>query len=424
MKSLQQDLEFGASLEHVHSLFAGLGELEQCETPVGGLLSDADAVPVGRFRGWIVSLYEAAPGRTLPDYATRRALHAERKTDPACCLIVFTDAAHSTFVWTWRARGATGHDQYTEYNATTRRRQLRVALAALPRAGALPVRADEYDDLVIDRLFGMIVPPRERTHVGEADRLQAILVRIERFRDPDDVRTVWRRMRGFSVLHDGCSDGGRLVRAGGAIEVVLLGVIERMQSFVDDASIRRDRRRPEHLRDLRSLTEAAEAPVWKLDRKLYLRRLIVQQNLFAVVSSRCAGRAVLRDLLAYAGAEGPGLPLIDCNIWRRKDRDSWTGERVPVRSGVAKPDVTGFAEELALHRKAWEMVRKIRLAGGEPRDLRGASCQLQRRRQLLLRQLREMADHGTRHDVAEELAFCRLTSGRAFSAVFEDLRPG
>src|SRR5690606_13164763 len=118
------------------------------------------------------------------------------------------------------------------------------------------------------------------------------LGRIEAFDDPDQVRTVWRRLRGFSVLDEDCVDGKGLLGAAGLLEMVMMAVLERMQSFVDDSLMRRGRRRPEHLRDLRMLTEASEDRAWGYDRARYVRRLIVQQNLFATVATRAAGRAV------------------------------------------------------------------------------------------------------------------------------------
>jgi hypothetical protein len=248
---------------------------------------------------------------------------------------------------------------------------------------------------------------------------------IERFDDPDEVRRAWRRLRGFSVLHPDCPDGGRLVTAGITLEVVLTAVLERMQSFVADSHLRRDNRRPEHLRDLRNLTEAAEGPACGYDRARYLRRLIVQQNLFATVSSRTAGRAVLRDLLRFGGTDDPGIPLIDCNIWRRKGSEERDDSPFPR----ADRDVgTGFdsplEEEVALHRKAWEMVRRARIAGGDFGELKRAGGQLQRRRQLLLRQLRQLIEVEEPCRAPEGLVFCRHDRGRGFAAIVSGMRPG
>lgn len=400
MKLLQRDLLPVNSVDDVSAFLTDLGGFSPTSFHVAVGPPNVSIQPVGVFRGRRVSLCEVVPGRPLPNYLERRQLRVTMRADDGLGIVIFTDAAHSGFVWTWRPPFPSGHLHYVEFSRASRPRQLRAALAALD---ALVSRTSVVipDDPVVDRLFRTLVPARERDPEA-VDRLGVMLGRIEAFDEPDQVRTVWRRLRSFSVLDEDCADAARLLGAATVLEMVMMATLERMQAFVSDALMQRDRRRPEHLRDLRALTEASEDVASSYDRVRYVRRLIVQQNLFATVTTRLAGRTVLRDLLGYAGVPDPGVAVIDCNIWRRRPASG----RVPF-GGTGASD-----EEVALHRKAWEMVRRVRLAGGEFQELRSAGCQLQRRRQLLLRQLGALNE--------DALAFGRAQTWAAFAARGED----
>lgn len=400
MKLLQRDLLPVHPVDDVSSFLTDLGGFSPTSFHASVGPPNVSIQSVGVFRGWRVSLCEVVPGRPLPNYLERRQLRVTMRADDGPGIVIFTDAAHSGFVWTWRPPFPSGHLHYVEFNRASRPRQLRAALAALD---ALVSRTSVVipDDPVVDRLFRTLVPARERDPEA-VDRIGVLLGLIEAFDDPDQVRTVWRRLRSFSVLDEDCADGARLLGAAAVLEMLMMATLERMQAFVSDALMQRDRRRPEHLRDLRALTEASEDVASSYDRVRYVRRLIVQQNLFATVTTRVAGRTVLRDLLGYAGVPDPGVAVIDCNIWRRRPV---SGHK--LFSGTGAPD-----EEVALHRKAWEMVRRVRLAGGELQELRTAGCQLQRRRQLLLRQLGDLNE--------DALAFGRAPAWAAFSARGDD----
>ena len=80
----------------------------------------------------------------------------------------------------------------------------------------------------------------------------------------------------------------------------------------------------------------------------------------------------------------------------------------------ADREAAASREALALHRKAWEIVRRVRLAGGDFQELTSAGWQLEKRRQLLLRQL------GSLDPDTGDLLFARPTEGRPFSVRFGD----
>ncbi len=360
---------------------------------------------------------------------------------------MFTDAAHSSFTWSWRQRYPTGHTQYFEFDARSRMEALHAAAGRLEDFGeaiAGPPEIDSDVEELLARVFDR--PPtvvsakagtqRSTTNCwtplsaipGEGeDKLSQALDRIAECGDPDQLRTIWRRLRGIALLHPRCEDGHRLVRGAGTLEILFVAAIERMRAFIADASILGGRRRPEHLRDMRSLAEAAEDRLWEQDTRRYVRRLIVQQNLFAIVQSRSAGRIVARDLLRYAGIREGALPAIDCNIWREHSTSAESAERTSgayrtlAASNLEERSPSGghpgdgeLSEAVELHRTAWEMVRRLRLAGAHAEDLRLATSRLERRRSLLRRQLRALAaECGS--DGADELRFCSSPGERRIS---------
>lgn len=399
---------------------------------------DFRLIPLPPLRGWPVTLCEATVGTRFPSYATRREWRADLPAPYPAALVVFTDAANSTFVWTWRSRYPTGHSQYIEIDSRARLEILRNALDRLPDFGGAIDGVREIDpavDRLLDQLFRLAPSAAWQQ---SADRFHLVLQRVEECDDPDWLRSIWRKLRGVSVLHPDCEDGKRLLKAAGTLEIVFMAVLERMRAFVADSALRGGRRRPEHLRDMRNLTEDAEDRRWNRDTRRFVRRLLVQQNLFAIAESRAAGRRVARDLLGFAGLEEGALPSIDCNVWRvrggtgsshrahggpgsvtarcaKAGRDAFIAVTDPPVSDGG--DDSPLSAEMRVHLTAWEMVRRVRMAGGDPGDLRRAVSQLERRRHLLRRQLREMndpSDGSARHD----MRFCR-PSGRPLSVVIE-----
>ena len=394
---------------------------------------DFRLIPMASHRGWPVAICEAAVGRPFPSYAARREWRASLRSVHAVGILVFTDAAHSGFAWSWRERYPSGHTRYLEFDGRSRIEALRTAADRLGEFGSVidgPAEIDPDVEKLLTPVFRSSSTGRESE---EDDGLGRALGEIGRCDDPDRLRTTWRRLRGIAVLHPDCADGARLVRAAGTLEMVFVAAIERMRAFVADASILGGRRRPEHLRDMRTLSDAAEDRLWDRDTRRYVRRLIVQQNLFAVVRTRTAGRTVARDLLRYADVREGALPAIDCNVWREPGRSPHgCGPGSAPGFGILSPTSDGIAhdgerwpeehltEALELHRRAWEMVRRIRLKGGHFEDLQLAVSQLERRRSLLRRQLDDMAaDAGSNSPIADELRFFRTPGERGLSLIVE-----
>lgn len=380
-------------------------------------------------RGWPVSVCEAAVGRPLPSYRTRREWRAALPAPHSAGILLFTDAANSTFVWSWRTHYPTGHGRYVEIDSRTRMDVLHPSLFRLPEFGTPVDGVGEIDPAVAELLVETAGPGFVESGGCGNDRFQRFLDRIEETDDPDSLRSLWRKLRRISVMDPDCADGAHLLKAAGTLEIAFVAVIERMRGFVEDSSRRGDRRRPEHLRDMRALSEEAEGRQWERDTRRFVRRLIVQQNLFVVAPTRSAGRTVARDLLGFAGVENGALPALDCNVWRvvpePKPPAMLRSVTVAAASAATEPALEAgtpaagshitpaiaLTETFDLHRKAWEMVRRVRLAGGDREELRRAASRLERRRALLRRQLREIGadiDAGGAYDSR----FCRPVAGR------------
>ena len=77
MTLLQTDFEFGATLQPLRSLFGSLDGFTPCPESPQVTHLHATVVPVGEFRGWMVTVCEMSPGHLLPDYAARRAWRDE-----------------------------------------------------------------------------------------------------------------------------------------------------------------------------------------------------------------------------------------------------------------------------------------------------------------------------------------------------------
>src|SRR4051812_31212449 len=56
---------------------------------------------IGALRGWPVALCEARPGRHLPEYEERRRWRSGLDGASKEGILVYSDAAHSGFVWSW-----------------------------------------------------------------------------------------------------------------------------------------------------------------------------------------------------------------------------------------------------------------------------------------------------------------------------------
>src|SRR5690606_15332969 len=88
------------------------------------------------------------------------------------------------------------------------------------------------------------------------------------------------------------------------------------RTHFDDAARTRASRRPEHLRDVRTLIDLVEGARWKGDRSRFARRCILQQNLFALCTSPAAARRTVRALLEYGGVDDRRSIILDGNVAR------------------------------------------------------------------------------------------------------------
>lgn len=242
---------------------------------------------------------------------------------------------------------------------------------------------------IVDNLFRTLAPFGLRFEGRPPSRPASLQLWIEAISSPALLRAIWRSLRRFTVLDPQCRGGARLVLAGRTLEPVFLAVLERMRAFVDDAASSRYRRRPEHLRDMRSLVDLAEDAGWGHDRETFVRRTIVRQSLFGIATSKSGIRRTVRDLLSYAGLDRSGLAIIDCNVRPFGDSIAAISSAGDQQLKVApSPEGDRLREEIDLFRTAWDAVRKSRaFLVSDQEEFATAAAQLERRRQYLRRQL-------------------------------------
>lgn len=230
--------------------------------------------------GAAAMLCESAPDAPIPAYADRRRIRGATGGAAGRQLMIFTDAAHSSLVWTWTALGHGGIRAYRELSFRPGEAwgPLRPVLESIA-AGSGPAsdraphrtgsrgRGPEPTGAVHARDSGGSPSPALLSAVSEAlragpsaayrRRLQAVQEVIEAAGGAAEIRNGWSLLLELRALDDACGDGAWLERALRTIAAAYDALLERIRSEVDDLDRRRPRPRAERMGDLRRLVRRA-----------------------------------------------------------------------------------------------------------------------------------------------------------------------
>ncbi|MEX2572410.1 MAG: hypothetical protein WD737_14015 [Gemmatimonadota bacterium] len=347
-------------------------------------------------RGRKIFLYEAAPGGDLPRQAERRCLRrGVEQSHGREALVIFTDTARSAYVWTWRGSPAQ-HGRYLEHRTPSGEAALLRDLAPEPSAPRGDAGRSFSDHLLGDRIraelwrtaTGAIAP--EECAAGE------LREGLEDAESPAVLRAIWRSLTGFTALDLVCGTGDWLLAAAHVLEPIYLGCLDRMRSWVVDDLGSRDRRRPEYLRDFKTIIRRLDDPAGAERPVALVRRWIVRENLYGADPTACAVRRCRERLLAYGGSADDRMRFLDANIRCFDAGPLWEGATAArLQDGCGPRGLTAasrnrtiaagsIAEEAVLLARALELLRERRsYQNGADDDLHRAGVQLERRRRAL-----------------------------------------
>jgi hypothetical protein len=349
-------------------------------------------LPLGNRGEWRIVLCEARIRESYPAFANRRrwVRQVTRRLGPV--LAVVTDAAHSAFVWGWMDRSQ-GSARYVEFRIPERERSLSRAVAELDRKATTSQTPDwsgggfEADIAAMDALIERLRARGLRCPRQPA-RLQCW---IERLDTPTSLRRLWRSLTTVAFVDPDCRRGDALLGCAKILEALYVAVLDRMRCWVDDPAAGEWRRR-NRLADFELLVERSEQREIHSSTEVFARRLIVQNNLFALARSPADARRCRERLHRYASLR-PAVAGVDSNVLLRKSpaastRGSRAESDLVPRAGIRDlrrslgDDRSEVIETIA---HVLQAARDGRIAGGAPlEELRGVALELSDRHARLL----------------------------------------
>ncbi|MEX2581944.1 MAG: hypothetical protein WD766_01645 [Gemmatimonadota bacterium] len=382
------------SVEVVHTPDEVLGpEWARCPDRTPRRVESQYAVSeLARRAGVSLVICEAAVGHRLPAHAERRRISgAIASWREGSRIVVFTDAARSAFVWTRALPTRFDGVRWVEYRTPPRIAAVRRELSRLtirPDAPSIAEETAEDRNEVVRVLCSKLLPGRPGTAAG----VQALVDHVVGSEDVGKIRRLWRTIGEISLLDLDCGSGEWLGAAAEVLEPIYLACLDRMRSFVDDAAAAGDGRRPEFLSDLRSIVEAAEDDRQNDGPEEYVRRLLVQRNLYGVAKGRGDLRATGERLARYARrrrGRGVGEKVVDANIVLLRGATG-AAVRARVRAGrvggraVRVWERSDLGEAAEILSQTAMMLRAKREAREGSREVRSGMESLRRRRDALL----------------------------------------
>lgn len=330
--------------------------------------------------GAIAWLCEALPGCDPPCHSRRRRWRAEIEESlaGADAMLLFTDTAHSTLIWSARSAGHPewGVQEYRlprDLAALVDERAAGGSTATNPRSMAAEA---EYRP-ILEQLLTPVArddrPPPYRESI--VDWLEEIEI--------DTVRSFWRSLVDFAVLDPACGAGQWLLSVGHLLEPIHLVLLSRIQGAIDDEQARRTRRRPEHLSDFRRISEREGLSDGVATRAGVARRLILKHNLHGIAGSAQEVRACRTALLRFAAAGAGPVTSLDLHAHRWRASSTLPGlRRRPAPCGDPRTARTAPAEELVEEARllghAHALIECMR-SESTPPELRRAARDLERR---------------------------------------------
>jgi len=344
---------------------------------------------IARGRKRKVILCEAKVGKDFPAYSERVAWR-DRLSQAPGDVVVFTDAAHSEFVWTRVDRASGLPPVYFEHSLGPAMDHVAL-LESLPQPPIIPSVGFSMPPGLARRLLRCGPSALE---VGGEVGLDVIHRWIERSAGASDLGSLWRKLTRVVAVDPRCSRADWLLAGASTFERLYLAILSRLQSFLDDAVRESGRGGVQRYSSARRMLE------WTTDGgrdptgQTRVRRFIVQRQLFGWSPSRRALEGCRRALVSYAGWGRSPIPSLDAHVFQSGLDGVWPPtclvakiDREPSGRGLRRdgPKVIRVAEDVDVLRAAWVMVLETRLFDSATvEELRRAESQLSRRRHSLL----------------------------------------
>lgn len=300
--------------------------------------------------------------------------------------MIFTDAAHSTLVWTWVTRGEGGTRVYRELSFRPGqawgplRPVLESIAAGAPPAGPMLPASDDgagFGDrtdrvapgaaaggggpALLDAIAQALAA--ERGSAAEASGLQSVQDLIEECASVESLREQWDLLLGLPVYDPACGRCEWLDQALRTLLVAYEALLERMRSAVDDLDRRQPAARGERLGDLRRLVRRARGWRDPAAGTRFALELALLHNIFGADEDPERVRECRSRLVASLGPVGdPDLLAWNVRVRRAESEGVESGEGLnpPVRrADLPKREIAssepleivhrGVAAILALH---------------------------------------------------------------------------
>ncbi|MQA89060.1 MAG: hypothetical protein GEU90_02315 [Gemmatimonas sp.] len=332
-------------------------------------------------------MFETAVGTRLPDYGRRRRLRS-RLTQIGLVdegdVVTFTDSAHSSFFWVWTAPAAVGGHRYVDYRFPIRAESIRRDLRSLPHELALTDSArssglDPLQSCIVRRIASYI--DRSRSDDGDPGTL---LLAIAGTRDVRPLRRLWSGLERLTILDEACGTGDWLFSTGRILESIYIACVDRMRAWLDDLEVAGHCRRPEYLSDFRAIVRMAEDSRLHPTPEVFVRRLLLQRNLFGISSVGREIRISRRALLEFGRFGDGGIPAFDLNIVPSVARSAPMGPARDTSEGCGMRQKADDSEEFEVLARTLSLLRSYRLCGDGSREaFRLAAIELTRRRRIM-----------------------------------------
>jgi hypothetical protein len=338
--------------------------------------------PLAARDGLVAILCESAVGASLPGRAQRRACRKGLDRLFPDHLTVFTDAAHSAYVWTWIARDVGSAGACIEHRIPGQEAELLRALRGFdidpPRDGASWHSPDVPIVPVMQAVFGGALPP--------ADPWEAVQS-IEAIDDVTLLRRVWRSLTRVAIVDPDCGSAAWLLACAGLLEPLYLACLRSMRAFLAEPPGTR-------LPDFTELVELAEDGDRYGSPEAFARVEILQRNLIGIARTRTDASACAEQLAAELldGIAGPMHPELDLNLAHgdpRRGFRSLAGVRHVLCS--TQGDGLDLTEEIEVLTRATHHLRATRRERDfDSAEMAAAVAALRRRREDARRRLNSL----------------------------------
>lgn len=352
--------------------------------PVRSLAQDGvryRLTPLTAGAGGMALLCEAPHRSPIPDYEQRRRLRMRLVADCRFNLVIFTDAAHSELVWSWRATGRVDERMYRElaFRPGEAWGPLQPVLESI--AGSPPDDAPDTEARSDDRsspmdsaaalLAALAHRIDEEWRVGVPSRewAQAVQDAISAAAGAEGVRACWRALLQSRVHDQDCGDGQRLEVALRAIVPAYEACLQRMDIELGDLRRRRPPPRRDRLSDFARLTSRAGGARDGAARRLFATELALLHNLSGAARGSDAADACRSRLVAHLSTPGCGVgpELLSLRIVTRDHGRRYGGsdddQQTPHGASGRPPPDGVLAADIRIVRRAVATILRMHLDG-------------------------------------------------------------